>query len=98
MITIMYMIFLIPEFKEFMVVHRQESLGRLGAVNEFEFNPVHELSAISSSNAKILLCGHYINIVNNTKTPVENPCFKQWSFGYDVTVYGENVLILAGDH
>ena len=50
-----------------------------------------ELSAISSSNAKILLSGHYINIVNNTGKPIENPVFKKWYFDYNVTVYNKYV-------
>jgi hypothetical protein len=74
-----------------MVVHRQEAFGRFAQLSEFELNPTHELSAIAGNNAKILLCGHYINIVNQTGCRQNQPFFKQWEFGDDVTVYGENV-------
>ena len=76
-----------------MIIHVEETRKFNAISTEFVFNPIHELSAISTSSAKILLCGYYINIVNHTHTPVENPCFKEWSFDYDVTVYGENVSV-----
>ena len=82
-----------PSFQEFMIIHVEEARKYNTIATEFIFNPMHELSAISTSSAKILLCGYYINIVNNTGKTVENPCYKQWSFDYDVTVYGENVCI-----
>ena len=50
-----------------------------------------ELSAISASNVKILLCGHYVNIVANTGVHEVNPCYKDWEFSSNVTIYGEYV-------
>lgn len=49
------------------------------------------MSAISSSQGKILLCGQYLSIVTNTGVEIVNPVYQEWEFGSDVTVYGENV-------
>lgn len=49
------------------------------------------MSAISSSQGKILLCGQYLSIVANTGVEIVNPTYQEWRFGNDVTVYGENV-------
>ena len=57
---------------------------------------IKELLAISASNAKILLCGHYVNIVANTGHREPNPCFRQWEYCSNVPIYGEYVGIPAG--
>ena len=95
----------LDEDQEFMIVyHRKEVSSSNQIINEFELNPrnviiyifIHsqELSAISSSNAKILLSGHYINIVLNTGAQITNPVYKEWKFDYNVTIYNEYVISL----
>ena len=88
--------------QEFMIVYRKEVSASNQIINEFELNPKNvlfdllvqcqELSAISSSNAKILLSGHYINIVLNTGAQITNPVYKEWKFDYNVTIYNEYVI------
>lgn len=49
------------------------------------------MTAISTASAKILLTGHYLNIARGAGELPPNPCFTEWRFGPDVTVYGASV-------
>lgn len=84
-----------------MIKHHRTVTPNNKVIDEFELNPKNvpffiiydeqELSAISASNGKILLSGHYINIVRNTGIEIANPVYREWRFVDNVTVYSEYV-------